>query len=165
MKLFFLFLFIYGAFAQPQIDGIQTSFNIQMGDLDTCNILNFAMYNVPFGACIPIHVENQPNCSIYFECAIKSPTYNEYQACLDIGSGLAYVSPTANNETFYVAMGYQYANCSGTPLFSADVPFGCYYNFFADINDTICNYTQTIRPHVVESVGVGLEAFWSDWLV
>jgi len=165
MKLFFLFLLICGMFAQQQIDGIMASFNLQINGLDTCNILNIAMFDIPFNTCIPIHPDNQPNCSIYFECAIKSATFNEYQTCLDPGSGLAYVLPTFKDYTMYTVVGYQYSNCSGTQLFSQDIPFDCFADSLADINNTICNITQVARAHVVESAGVGLEVFWGDWLV
>lgn len=170
MRIIFLLLLIYTCIYHihsQQIIGAQTSFNIGIDNLDTCNILSFGMFEAMFdNLCIPIHIDNQPNCSIYFECARKLTTYQAYQDCLEPGTNVVYASPTFNNLTAYAVPIYLVSNCSGAPIFTQYIDFGCYTDFFFNANNTVCNITQVIRPMFAATSGVGrIVSVLDGWLL
>ena len=144
-------------------DNLRAYQMIGIENVDTCNILQFSSFDANFGSCFLTNVENQPNCSIYYDCLLHSTTYVDYQACL-VPTFQIYAFINANNATSYKVEIFLNSDCSGMPIQDPIyIPYGCYYGMFVDANNTDCGITRRITTIPSESSASLLSIFWLDF--
>ena len=139
--------------------GVTTSYHLYSSAFDTCDVLSFAGYSVPFNVCSLVNTGLQPNCTIYFNCLLPATSFDIYQACLT-PTAQAYDLLLPLNVTFFQRLRYSDFNCT-TLVSTTIVPFACTIGGVVDANSTVCGLNVFDAPSTITTSGASvLSGFW-----